>query len=439
MENLLNIFTSHALAQTTVYDNRDKVVFQQFGQQHAIPLQNGIYTVRAELGSQLKEQTVLLRDQSEKVDLQLEYFSTAPLRVPSSQEKVVVTSHEYYTDGIEPLLRSAPNTPDYHSQVLNQFRYSPIEHYRKYNPLTGILNEVADEPLAQLAKNLLLFRQDTPFVSKPDWRLEGLAGSLTYCDYQSGGLYYLAYSGGIGGKSRLLPVYLFDGWTTLVFITLGAEPLFSSMRVMMAPIGQFSDPSDRELFAMDYAADQFQNNRYRLTKEVAQTMLQGKFMNPLLGILFAYAALLGEDRTQDQTVQAVLHNLRNEISINAECPGIEVLSHMASQRSKTAYKPRSFNSPPMVRASMKWLINAAIKEPELLPENSLICQHSPDVLADNVWTSWQAAPDLIRSLLPAGSRWDSFSLSSNKNDFEATSKSAVSWAEVGFMQMAGSN
>ncbi|GAB3325559.1 hypothetical protein GCM10027299_23820 [Larkinella ripae] len=424
----LTLTTPHEGLKATLYDSQDRVVLDDYLSHHQTrTLPNGIYTLRADLSGQLEEKTLLLRGQPVHQDLRLPYYSATLLGN-------IATSHEYYTHdawqlSLNPTKSADPARPT-DSGLLIFLRCSSLEQYRKHYG--------GERFMHRLSKQFFLLDESlTPVAASEDWKNNDEVGWLGFSGRFKAGLYFLVYVAKENPEeSRQIPLYLFEKWQTQVFITQADKPLFSGMRIQMAPIWQGFDNNDTVAFAVDYATDRLQNHRFHLPDSVQFTLLDSKFTNPILGVLWAYSYLLNDSEERDYDLLGmVLGRLENEIMHQAWWPDLQVLRLMANQIQNASIQVVPIPKPPLFNLGMEQLVQLASQWPELVPEDSLTDLITTERFPDSVWTTWHPDPAVVEKLVgKASSGLNTRSADSQKSAGGRPATPQPSWFEISLLK-----
>jgi hypothetical protein len=194
----------------------------------------------------------------------------------------------------------------------------------------------------------------------------------------SPGTYFLRHRLGDG---RVLECALTvpSGWTVQAFLLAVAagenetptppEALqLNRYTILMKPVGQRSTDTNLDQ-VLETARLALIDERRILNKEL-ETLLLGKFENPMAGILGAHLLLLEEERRPGgpsrrfKMLDEVIGNLRRLVGDSH--PDVEALSLRCPTSSLRAAKP--FRMPPIFDRSWRLIVEASQTHPELLPD-----------------------------------------------------------------------
>lgn len=357
-------------ALITVYDGWDEVVSHDYGSRD-LSLPKGLYIVRTEFAGEMEEQVVRHAGPTE-----------VEARVPERHSPIplfgTVTSHEYYAYPCETLSRQDTSDPIGEGQSTTSrlflfIRASRQEAYKGEDLGEGLcLANYGGEVLTDFGKDVTV--RDTH------------SGFLAFSAPVVPGAYILRFAGDL---PRDIPIYLYDGWETQVFVTYYGRPLFEGAAILMAPLGDgFDSETDETAHAVDMALTGLQNDVEIVPRHVMSDLLNRKFVNPMLGILGAHL-LLRRPEPDPGSVEIVLTNLSHLIP---DSPDVKALEMMAARRFEGHIPPEPFYYPPMLRAGLEAVITASNECPELLPEGGPIDRISTRQYSDSPWSSWKPLP-----------------------------------------------
>ncbi len=364
--------------QITVFDGFDRIVGEiRRGepQQLTLDLPAGLYTIRSSWGGGFEEKVVRHSGPTQQKALLPSQFSAAPLAGAA-------TSHEYYTRPTEQLSRKETAPPIGSGAALFLFiRASNKDVYKGQNLAEdlSVINEtggvVCDFSPGQIKR---ITDDRTDDGAKTGW--------LAYSVQASSGFYFLQFG---GNPPRQVPIQLYPNWQTQIFLTHHGRPLFEGMRIFMARVEQGFHlqgfrPKDEIADAVDKGLIGLQNNLDLLPRQQMRFLLDGKFENPMLGLIGAHL-LLRRQEFDGAFLNFVFNNLD---ALLPNSPDVQALRVMAASRSNIRASIPPMQHPPMLRAGLEGVLAASANQPELLPENGLIESVSTRLYADSPWSSW---------------------------------------------------
>lgn len=387
-----------------------------------LDLPRGLYTVRAHRSGAFAE-TVVRLDRAQTVKVQPPpLFSAAT--IPGA-----ATTHEYYT---YPAWEASqqPTVPEQAWNGLADARLLLFARALQSDLYRG------ENQLASLSLRTLDGRTLSTFAAgevKQDAR-----GWSAYSAHLSHGLLILEDH---SERPRQIPVPLFSGWQTQLFVMHNKRLLWEDMRVITVSVYEIDsrgnrDPYDRNASDVRAAMDMdvgllaLQNDTPSVAPQLVAALLNAKFQNPILGLLGAYLMLLhyrrktssNADKLDSNHIRMVLNNLHN---LMPELSDVAALRLMAKPWVDVP-DPGPTEGVPLFRCGAEALLEAAASDPALLPEGSLLDAISGNLYGDTVWTTWKPLT------LPFG-RHDATALTSNvtaePNWVEQALVDAVSVAE----------
>jgi hypothetical protein len=380
MENYdLNITTPSAFAKTTVFDSKDNIVSIESGFQVNLHKQpKGIYTIRVELDGMIKEETVLHKDQHTQIHLAPTYYTSALLEGAAS-------SYEYYTEPAQVVSQQivASHNQDATAGLFIFLRFPTSEMYQRHA-------QEEPEVIGRFADQFRLLNADfQPLEYDGVWKTGVSAGWLGKVIRHMPGLVYLVYL----KENRCIPLYLFEGWQTQVFMTLAKEPIFGSMRLMMAHLHAGFSASDAVARAVDHTLSRLLNRRYTIPTAIERMLLDSKFENPLLGLLWAYAYLLGRREDKPLLLEQVLNNLEQSLFKSNDFPDMQFLRYLFNRYVFHRVEVKPITAPLLFSFSYDRLVEEAILEPALVVEGSQADLIATRLFLDSAITSWES-PEL---------------------------------------------
>ena len=356
-------------AEITVLDGHDKVRGTGLGTLE-LDLPPGVYAVQVDRAGIRQEEICRHAEPTEVVLDEPQRFSA----VPATD---TVTSHEYYqapavhwsATATAPPLPAAPAPMG----SLFIFLRSPSAQATTLPPsVTGLrLLDYSGTDLTMLDAATTERNEDE--------------GWLAYHADAPAGEYVLRYESPdeASWPSREMAIGVFPGWQTQIFMTQANSPLFGSASVLM---GHGFRPDDRVAQAVDAALTGLQNGTDLLRADERQMLLYGKFDNPMLGLVGAHA-LLRETDLKRATMKIIIGNLRRLLGPDA--PDVRALELLAAQRFRSRLDPRPFERPPLLRAGLEAVLDAAAEIPGLVPSGGLLANIAAQRFLDSPWSTWR--------------------------------------------------
>jgi hypothetical protein len=404
----LEVQTKDDTADVYVIDSSFRVVKRGQGKSNIFQIKPGIYTIRVRVGFENKEQDVILTDKPEKVAFEaVEFPSAIPLF------KTALT-HEYQIAAAEKESRKIHVkkgegswififTRDWSSTIsTDQTQTTSVPHQGL--KIIGNNNELLVD-----------------FESGKDIAFDSDYDAWSACNIElTPGQYRLSVDIE-PGKSIEQTITACLGWQTQAFLLqknydykessqkrradltntgiLMTRGSADSQHTQMK-IGGFNS-QDPKMKLLDLARIGLANSHQILPDEIIERILNGKFENPMLGIIGAYL-LLKNKKTKIKLLEQVVNNLRRILGEGTH-PDLEALV----LRVKGKNSSYNFNLPPMLRQSWLQVIKSTANSPDLIPSDSFACQNSERILSDEPWllylsqnqSSIEAVNDSVRYLL----------------------------------------
>lgn len=363
-------------ARVTVYSAGNEIEFRGYDEPDGLALPEGRYFIVSEFQEETRrEEITLTQNLTYTVPL-------APQRYTAALIAGAATSHEYYTEYAE-RASLTPNRWGRSGSVFLCLRHVAAENAR---------------PGENLAENLVLLdeRQNVLTRFAPNEVERGPQGYLAFLAPAAPGLYFLTYYGEKDGNPRQLPLYVFEGWQTQVFVLYKNGLHFGSTRVFLGQGGFSAHDSDPEM--VDTGMLALQNPTQYLPDNVLQNLVNGKFINPMVGIIGAYL-MLQRQKFDLFPIEMIIRNLENLLH-DTTVPDLQVIKYLATNtlwNNRPVYTPPAptatwtFDEPPMLLWGLQALLKAAVDHPEtvkIAPE-SLLNTIAPRVYADSAWASWK--------------------------------------------------
>jgi hypothetical protein len=383
----LSISGLPADATLTLYDGWDEISWRKTGESSVdLDLTPGLYTLRAELAGLIKETTIRLDR-----DVSLVHSVTTPL-VPEQYTAAplegTALSHEYYRYPSSHWSKNDTRPP------IDPSRPSDASIFVFIRPRSS----GEHPPGKDLAEELFLLNAEGATVSSfspSEIQSHSQDGWLALSAPAPQGFYSLEYR---GTPSRAVALYLFPGWQTQVFILHHQRALIEGMRIFLARVGVGFNPGrDDFTVATDLALDFLQNGITRVPQRIMGQLLQGKFDNPMLGLVAGYV-LLRQPIPDESLLTTVTTNL--EGLLGPQVPDVHAIRILVAQALKQPLATFSFRYPPMFRAGLEGVIRASLDHPELLPQDGVIDDIATRMLADSLWSSWETSEATVGLVSP---------------------------------------
>ena len=359
-------------AKITVYNGWDEVEAEENGQVHS-SLPKGLYTVRIEHADVISEK-VLRHDGGTNESI------PQPQRQSAMPVFNTATTHEYYAFTSQEWSGKDTRDPIGVSLVTQGrlfifIRALSAEHYRQQNLAEGL--KLLDSHGAVLSAFDEAETERSPY------------GWLALSAIAESGSYILSYRH--GDEPRELPLYVYEGRNTQIFITYRGGLRLETAAILLPSVWESFNPNDRIAQAVDAALSGLQQGEDYLPREAMSMLLHGKFENPMLGLLGAHLLLLRKE-PEESTVNIVIDNLRWLLK---DSPDVRALELIAAHRFEREPPSEPFNRPPMLRVGLEAIFRLSANYPELVPENSLFERISTRLYVDSPWVMWEPVVQML--------------------------------------------
>jgi hypothetical protein len=353
-------------AEIVIFDGYDCVKQHSTGLTRA-DLTPGIYTIQAQLGGVQLQKTISVPETT-SLNLTPEIYSSTPI-------DGAATTHEYYHDPAQAW--SVKQTVALPSFGIGGWLFVFVRLSSVNSPRNG---DLASGLTLRGATGELILDFTAPAVSQKD---EQFGWSLVSTPIGPG-FYRLRYE---GDETRETSLYVYPGFSTQVFITYFHRPRLEQMRAFLRPLGQPFQAKDIETRAIDLALLGLQNGISSVSQTLPRAdqidLLNGKFQNPMLGLIGAHW-LLEDPSAQPIFVDVVLKNLRLLLGPSPDVIALEIAAAKRFERPPAVVGP--VLTPPFLRRSLEIL---AQEQPQLVSDGGLLESVLSEVYLDSPWTSWQ--------------------------------------------------
>lgn len=365
----LHVRAEDPTTELFLIDNRFQVAARGVGTlDEAVP--PGIYKIKARAGPYTREEPLLLTPSAGSVR-RLVHTPAIPSPVP-----LVGTSktHEYHMEAAVRESRRTHVQAGSGSSIFVFVReWSGSESggpALKLHPARGLtLRTIGDVPLVDFAE------RGRASLDADPWAACNVAVDP--------GLYRLCLELPSGSRIEQTVVAV-AGWQTQIFLlqrSYGDDPDYRradlvSTSVKLTQGGFDPDRSERlvELARLGLT------DRRRVLSDDVRAMLQGKFHDPMLGIFGAHLLLL-DDEPDLGLLDIVVSNLRGMLGPH---PDVEALA-LRLGPDATSYV---FAAPPMLRRSWLLVVEATVRQPSLVPPDSLAAMKAACIVPAAPWCLW---------------------------------------------------
>jgi hypothetical protein len=329
----------------------------------------GFYTVRAQLAGQQVQKRIIVPDVT-SITLLPQIYSPTPIAGAA-------TTHEYYHDPAQQWSNTStlPAATPREGWIFVFVRLSSENSPHDGDIARGIsILDVNGGVVFDLSKREITQRND-------------FTGWVLVSAPIDPGFYRIRYD---GAETREAALYVYKGFSTQIFITYFEWPRLEQMRVFLRPLGLPFVASDFETRSIELALLGLQNGiaslSQTLPRQDQRALLDGKFTNPMLGLIGAHWLLQDKEATSP-FVTIVMSNLRNLLG---SVPDVIALETAAALRFKMPLPPAtSILTPPFIRQALEILVK---ERPELFPEGQFTESVLQNLYLDSPWTSWHVEP-----------------------------------------------
>ncbi len=173
---------------------------------------------------------------------------------------------------------------------------------------------------------------------------------------------------------QLIPVYVFAGWHTQVFMTLSDRPLFSSLRTILSRKREFEPEHNVRNKYCDILVDKIQNNDNSITNEIIEYVSSNEYESPMLALLCIYAYMNGDSDAFDAQIGAMIAQLQSlAANNNIQSPDLQAINLLAEMYLNQPNEVKgSISGVPMLRIGMESISDAAVKYPKLIQSSSVL-------------------------------------------------------------------
>jgi hypothetical protein len=367
-------------------------------------LPKGLYTIRVELNGKITDEVISLNKDTHVVVRKPPHSSN-----DWNKAKVIDLPRLYSS---APLQNA--NHHHYYASSFEYYTYPAVQHSRQPTcVLTGLQGEKAGSvflflrfPNKELYDRLrtqwrapfqsffrLLDDDGTELCSFSDTTcvaLDADMGSVALHVDVPPGLYFLSYT---GVNPRMVPVYVYKNWHTQLFLTLGAEPMFGTLRIFLSQDRNFN-PDDINNQYIDILLDKLQNNVANLDDGLVEFSAHNKFESPMLALLCAYIYLQGTSTRKDNLINQMLYNLdRLILKDSSDSPDLRALDILAAKHSgDNDFDTAPVSGTPTFRMGFEMIRKASIEHPGLIMPHSLNDYLAEYMYFDSPYTTFKPVP-----------------------------------------------
>lgn len=221
-------------------------------------------------------------------------------------------------------------------------------------------------------------------------------GWMTFNVSLQSGLYFIMYE---GEDPRQVPIYLFPGWHSQVFMVLDKEPLFRTLRMFIQRNRAF-DPYDAANKYTDLLLSRLQNNNFTLEENLAEKIFSISENAPMLCLLSAFFLVMDKNR-RDESINERIGELVNRLKrLKIEgvdrIPDLDAFNSMHSlcKRNLTGLEEsvKPLKGIPVLRIGYEAIKKSAVENPDLIKQRSLNDIVTEHLLSDSAFTTFSPVP-----------------------------------------------
>jgi hypothetical protein len=367
------------LVKIMVFDTDNRTINYQSSTRYEISfsLIQGLYTLRIEMNGEVLDEVVLIDKDKIFQIASNQSVSTRDIKVitpPKQYSSALLgetygSSHEYYTypaincSKKDTYYLNTSNNIDSNSSLFIFLRFPSLEKFMSFKKVFSESFFCDFEIVDEVGNCLTQFRTRTGIEINEE------NGWVAFSAKLSNGIYYLIYR---GKSQRQIPIYVFKNWHTQVFMMLGKEPLFGSLRFFLSRQREYN-PNEITYKYIDILLDKLQNEDYNLDNELIERAAYGKYESPILGLVCSYIYLKSKETKSDQLFKIIIQNLQNEILKDSqESPDLGALNILASNHfPKMTFKNSIIKGIPMFRIGFETILKASVFNEKLISQNSI--------------------------------------------------------------------
>lgn len=185
----------------------------------------------------------------------------------------------------------------------------------------------------------------------------------------------------------LIPLQVFKNFHTQVFMMLGANPLFGTLRIILSRERKF-DPQNTLNKYIDILSDKIRSKDAQISNELIRFVGNYKMESPMLAILCIHAYMNSDSDVSNVAIGRMIDVL-NEFILrnNAETPDIKAILLLAERYlGQTMTEKKPTYSVPMLRLSVAAISEAAMTFPSLIESHSMIDYAIENLNQNSVFT-----------------------------------------------------
>jgi hypothetical protein len=380
----LTINTNDITSENYVIDGQFNRVARSIGNKSSFMLPKGLYSVKVRVGDEFLEKPVTLTENKSIEFAPVAFNTPAPLSGTNDTSEFQINIASNYSKKEKPdvvlgkgsglfLFGSIPSgTPESNLP------------YPNTDPAAGLtLRTFNDELLIDFGK---------PNIGTYSWDAEPWAA----CDVEiTPGNYVLCLETNNGNNYKQA-VVTSSGWQTQIFLQprnygggkkevkadlINCSILMSRMEYGFNPAASINFDDGTTYRLTEQIRQALKTKRKAINNELLGMLLSEKFDNPVLGIYAAHLLLKNNKDSFFSDVKTIVKNLRR--LLGESHPDVEAIALRTGL--PTNFKFREF---PMLSDSWGYVLEASVKNLDLIPPNSLAYSLAGQFWSNEFWLTW---------------------------------------------------
>lgn len=359
-----------------LFNGYNELVREGYGDM-AVTLPKGLYQLRIEMNEHVEDRSYRVTEDISDSLVEIQTVSAMPvIGLPSTHEYFSVPSAEWSE-------RSTLTNEPIHGSCLFLF----LRYADAHKPFGDAKDRVKGFFILNEQREVIFTLDEHNTKSESGQHIEYF-GCIGFHERVPAGQYYLLYQQEQNCKE--MPVYVFESWKSQVFMMLADGPVFASTRISIEA-GRFSwqNPENMQLDAL---IQKMYNRIYFLPDDLRQAAVEGKWTNPMLGIVASYMYLMTANREDDKLFATILDNLEQNILFNKTAPDLIALRLLGAVHFKKDIPQTALTAPCMIAAGMDVFLSQSFHNEGLIQKGSIAEQVFENRKGDSIWTTYDPLP-----------------------------------------------
>lgn len=380
----LTVETGDEAAEIFIIDGQFNRIKSGTGKQAIFQLSKGLYAVKVKAGCESQEKTIELFEDETVSFTPIKFTTAAPLEGTAKTHEFQIEKAVTHSNEVHQKLGNGSQIYVFARKWTEKDRSTNVSLNK--DPATGLtLRNTKDEILVD-------FGSPDVGIYSYDWE------PWSACNVElDPGVYSLCLE---THSKRMYKqtIIASPGWQTQIFLlqrNYGIKEVdyradLSDASILMGRIGEGFKSLKKDDVGIEpdfrlaeLARQALINDRRRLSQNLLQQALHEKFSNPMLGLYGAHL-LLRNKNYDNSLLETVINNLRN--CLQEPHPDVEVLALKSGLGSDYI-----FDTPPMLRSSWGYVLEASVHQPHLVPENSVASGIAGNLWSEGIWLIWGSA------------------------------------------------